>query len=353
MANTPRQDRDRALQPYADGSWGVDYYDRGRRVRRKIGTKTEARRYYQEIVRRKAHGEVLPGNEPPRVTISERLLQLAEEHRDRNTRRDARKWAEELEGLLPEEFTPAGLRAWIRLQEEAGYSPSSIHRMLAPLRNVYLDGIRDKVFPADCSPFGGRVKLPRVNPTREGYLEPAQELALYAQLADWWRYVEFAILTGMRWGNQAALRRGDVELDRGLVYLPRTKSGKRKWVPLTSRGVELVREQLASHSSPWLWPTQTGAQLHHSNFAKRVWRPALAAAGIEGFRWHDLRHTHASRIVQAGGSLYEVQQALGQADPRTSQRYSHLGDSLRGRLEEVEGRAWEAIVDEIMRWFRK
>lgn len=62
----------------------------------------------------------------------------------------------------------------------------------------------------------------------------------------------------------------------------------------------------------------------------------MAAAGIEHIRLHDLRHTHASILVNQGASLFVVQKALGHSNPITSQRYSHLSDkTLRDASETV------------------
>ena len=57
----------------------------------------------------------------------------------------------------------------------------------------------------------------------------------------------------------------------------------------------------------------------------RAWRTALKRAGLDDFRWHDLRHSCASLLVQNGANLSEVAALLGHKDIRMSHRYSHLG----------------------------
>ena len=56
----------------------------------------------------------------------------------------------------------------------------------------------------------------------------------------------------------------------------------------------------------------------------RTWRTALRRAGLLGFRFHDLRHSAASMLVQSGANLSEVAQRLGHKDIRMTQRYSHI-----------------------------
>ncbi len=60
------------------------------------------------------------------------------------------------------------------------------------------------------------------------------------------------------------------------------------------------------------------------NFTKRVFNPAMKKAGIENFRWHDLRHTFASRLVMKGNDLRTVQDLMGHKKIEITFRYSHL-----------------------------
>ena len=59
----------------------------------------------------------------------------------------------------------------------------------------------------------------------------------------------------------------------------------------------------------------------------RFWNRIRRELGLADVRIHDLRHTFASFLVNAGHSLYEVQKLLGHGDPRTTMRYAHLGQA--------------------------
>lgn len=65
----------------------------------------------------------------------------------------------------------------------------------------------------------------------------------------------------------------------------------------------------------------------YSNWRKAVWLPAIKRAGLAGTKIHDLRHTYASWLLQAGVPLAEVGKLLGHADPSTTQVYAHLAET--------------------------
>jgi site-specific recombinase XerD len=69
-----------------------------------------------------------------------------------------------------------------------------------------------------------------------------------------------------------------------------------------------------------------------------AFKRACKRAGIENFRFHDLRHDFASKLVQNGNDLYVVQKLLGHSDGRMTQRYAHLRvENLRTAVETLEG----------------
>jgi site-specific recombinase XerD len=81
---------------------------------------------------------------------------------------------------------------------------------------------------------------------------------------------------------------------------------------------------------------------------QRVFKKALALAKIEDFHFHDLRHTFASKCVQAGIDLYAVQKLLGHKDGRMTQRYAHLSSSyLRDAVAKLNKSATFQLHSEI------
>jgi integrase len=134
-----------------------------------------------------------------------------------------------------------------------------------------------------------------------------------------------ALNTGMRRGELFALTWHSVDLAGGRITVHGTtaKSGTTRHVPLNAEAVAALRswrDQAPDSSGP-VFSGKHGDAL---TSVRRSWEGVLRAAGISGFRWHDLRHTFASKLVMAGVDLNTVRELLGHSDYKMTQRYAHL-----------------------------
>ena len=121
--------------------------------------------------------------------------------------------------------------------------------------------------------------------------------------------VLFALSTGLRQSNVLTLEWSQVDLERRVVwfYGDQMKNKLDHHVSLNDTAMEVLCRQVGKHSFRVF--TYKGKPIANAN--TRVWRKALVAAGIENFRWHDLRHCWASWLVQNGTPLYAVQEMGG------------------------------------------
>jgi hypothetical protein len=148
-------------------------------------------------------------------------------------------------------------------------------------------------------------------------------------------FVTLALHTGMRRGELQGLRWEDVDLATNTLRIRQDKAGDGRWVTLNSvaRAALLTVKRAQKVLSPYVFCSPQGRFLHNFD---RQWRPALRAAGVPDFRFHDCRHTFASRLAMAGVDLYTVQRAGGWKTQVMVQRYSHLSpDHMRAAVERL------------------
>ena len=139
--------------------------------------------------------------------------------------------------------------------------------------------------------------------------------------------VMVSISAGLRRGELLAMRWGDVDLARQTIAVPLNKTNRPRAVHVTGAGVEALKElqqaQKVRSITGAVFIGSDGERLRTSTLEAR-WRLIRSAAGLKDFRWHDLRHTTASVMAQAGASLLQIAEQLGHRSLAMVQRYSHL-----------------------------
>ena len=178
--------------------------------------------------------------------------------------------------------------------------------------------------------------MERENNGRDRWLTVEEEGRVLAACGPWLRdLVQFALGTGMRMGEILSLSWRGVDLIRRMAMVFHSKNGERRTIPVNQTVLHLLKERgtLRSLRMDLVFPSTTHTPLE-SGHLRRAFRVALKKAKIEDFRFHDLRHTFATRLVQAGVELYKVQRLLGHKSPMMTQRYAHhYPESIRDGVE--------------------
>ncbi len=168
-----------------------------------------------------------------------------------------------------------------------------------------------------------RVKKPKEENTIVRYLSPDEDQRLYAAVpARIEPLITVALHTGLRKGELLQLEWSDVDFDQKILLVKNTKSKRRRYVPMNALVVEKLKSLPSAKDSPYVFidPNSKEAILD----IERAWRKTLKLGKIQNFRFHDLRHTFASRLVQKGVSIQVVKELLGHSDITTTMRYAHL-----------------------------
>lgn len=145
----------------------------------------------------------------------------------------------------------------------------------------------------------------------------------------------FTLATGLRQSNVSYLRWDQVDMARGVAWIHADQSKSRKAiaVPLNADAMAILRGWRRRH--PVYVFTYKGEPVARTT--TKAWKNALARAGIEDFRWHDLRHTWASWHVQSGTRLQELQELGGWSSFEMVLRYAHLAaDHLKEAACRIE-----------------
>lgn len=140
--------------------------------------------------------------------------------------------------------------------------------------------------------------------------------------------------TGLRRGEIFSLKWENVNLDRATITIEGTyaKSGKTRHIPLNSEALAVLKSwrNQTSHSD-LVFPNKDGLQFDN---VKKSWDGVRILAKIENFRWHDLRHHFASRLVMAGVDLNTVRELLGHSEMTMTLRYAHLAPEHKANAVE-------------------
>jgi integrase len=146
----------------------------------------------------------------------------------------------------------------------------------------------------------------------------------------------FSVFTGMRWSEQFSLVWQQVDLDRRVVRLTKTKSGSPRNVPLNSEAYAAIQNQRESVAHG---PNDLVFPLPGPTADYRWWfMPALANARITGVTWHTLRHTFCSWAAMEGLSLKVIQTLAGHKTITMTARYAHLApDTSIAASEQIVG----------------
>lgn len=229
--------------------------------------------------------------------------------------------------------------AWINRMVAAGASGKTVKNKRDFLSGALKAAVQARLLTAN--PCVG-VRAPRWDRAEMVFLNRDEFRALKAAVAEYWRpLVEFLVASGCRWSEATALRPTDVDRLGHTVRITRAwktgAGGYQLGVPKTRKSVRTINvpatvlDQL-DYSGEWLFTNSGrgrrngGGPVRAQSFSPNVWHPAVARADLgKTPRIHDLRHTCASWLIQAGVPLPVVQQHLGHESIETTVGvYGHL-----------------------------
>lgn len=246
---------------------------------------------------------------------------------------------------------------WRANRIKSGISAVTVNRDIAALRSVLSKAVEWGII--DIHPLARLKPLPVDRSPSIRYLSEAEETRLRDALnereirtkterisANEWRkkrgyeqypeykakYVDYlqpmiilALNTGLRRGELFGMLWNDINLNARTISIrgAKAKSGHTRHIPLNNEAHKVLKDWADINTgSHFVFPSKDGKKMDN---IKRAWGSLLKAAKITNFRFHDLRHTFASKLVMAGVDLNTVRELLGHSDIKMTLRYAHLG----------------------------
>jgi integrase len=251
-------------------------------------------------------------------------------------------------GAIPiDELDFRDITSWIRTMQKNGKTAKTIRNNHSLIYSSMEMAVRSKYRPDN--PCRG-VQLPSADRAEDDarFLTHAEFGQVLNHMPDRYKnFTQFLVMTGTRFGEATAVTVADVDLlskpptvrinkawkrdGNNEFYVGPTKTGAgKRTVSLAPNLVDILVPLVASgQGSDLLFTTSTGGRIAHSVYWQKCWLPTVKAAQSDGLkkspRIHDLRHTHASWLIQDGVSLFTISRRLGHASTRTTEEvYGHL-----------------------------
>lgn len=306
------------------GVWYVSISHGGRRIRKTVGknaTKRQALEYETKIKSDIFAGKV---GRVPEYTWSEAILRWLDN--DCQRLKSAKKFESHARSLLP--YTKGRLLTdSMAVVEDVKHgfqfkklAPATINRRLSIIRRIL--NLAYKEWEWIQEPLGDKVKMLHESNERHVYLEPDEvnELALNCKNPHAADLIRLAAFSGLR---RSEIFRVSKDNLKG-VYLTldsNTKSGKPRTIPVPEDMIPIIKRM----------PLPISDYQLRTNFEH-----ARAECGMAHIKFHDLRHTYASWLVQSGVDLYAVSLLLGHSSPTVTKRYAHLApEHLKGAVDKM------------------
>jgi len=210
--------------------------------------------------------------------------------------------------------------------------PATIYQELALLRRMFNVAIKEWEWFKDNPVSRLSFSVGNRN-ARDRWLTLEEETLLLEKATNpvWLRsLLMVALHTGMRRGEILDLRWQNVDLLKRLIRVVKSKNGEKRGVPMSNTLYALFKDINVRDISGKVFPISKSSVRH-------AFDDAVEKAGLEDFRFHDLRHTFATRLVQNGVDLFKVKELLGHKTITMTMRYAHhYPESLRSSVEVLD-----------------
>jgi integrase len=328
--------------------WWMSFSHCGKQMRRSTETQDKklAQRIFDKLKGEIAEGkwfERLPGESYTfRDLMKKYMVEYSAVNKAASSHKRDKSIVVQLERVFGDHYltdiTPAMISDFKVKRRADGVSPRTINYELTTMSHAYNMAIREWGLVKD-NPVK-RVRKDRVSNHIERWLTVEEEKKLLKASPKWLQdIIVFAINTGMRQSEILDLKWSQVDLQRRTVTIFEQKNRCIDTLPLNATVTRLlqVKRCASAQSDVYIFPN-TLNQRKENRVLITAFHKALKRAGITKCRFHDLRHTFATRLAQNGVDLYKIQKLGRWKNVTMVQRYAHhYPESLRPAIEMIDG----------------
>lgn len=222
------------------------------------------------------------------------------------------------------EMKPGCVQQFADQRLAAGAAPSSVCQALSVLSGLFREALKREI--VDRNPVR-MIKKPKVENVIVRFLDNEEEKRLLAFAPEPIRtMIVVAVHSGLRTSEERSLTWADVRFEERHVVVRGTKSKKDRVVPMNNTLYNTL-QSIPRHLGSAFVFTNPGTETRYDRFNNTTWKRILLLAGIQNFRWHDLRHTFGSRLAQAGVPIVTIKELMGHSSIQVTMRYAHLQPS--------------------------
>jgi integrase len=364
--------------------WYYDYRDaRGKRSSRKIGsadtlTVAQARDMAKKLGGKSAQGESIRKERPAeKLTLGDYLIntyfpiRCSELKSEKETARKITANFNNLFNKPIDELNPDMLDKWIKQRIDSGAKAATVNKIVSALKAALNWGVKTKRF--DVNPIihvekrkeldseqkirflseDERERLESALSARDDRIREMDAKRESAEFADFlYPAVLLSLNTGIRRNALFNLKWFDIDLQKQLITLrPEiSKNGKKEMVDINDDAAAVLsswqKQNPCADEDELVFPEVKGSRYM---FVHREWQAALNEAGIDNFRWHDMRHDFASQLAMKGVDIYTVCKMLNHSDVKITMKYAHLApDKTKSAVQALNRRTkGEKIIGRI------
>ena len=277
-------------------------------------------------------------------TFKQLMVKFIEEHAPKVSGNMQTSYTTSLKHLIPFfgetnllSISPKMISRYKVLRNNEGAASASINRELSMMSKAFNIAVREWEWIKENPVLS--VAKDKENNDRDRWLSKDEETTILDKSPEWLRdLIVLSLNTGLRQEELLSLEWSRVSLVRKTMLITKTKNDKPKTLPLNKIALDVInrRSKVKSIKNDYVFFNRNGKKINAHNL-RSAFNNVKRKAGIEDFRWHDLRHSFATRLAQAGVDIYKISKLLGHKDIKMTQRYAHhCPDSLRDGVEILE-----------------